>query len=157
MRASFAVIGAVALLGAACGGGETEPQNHEAATSPDVGRARCATVPPQVVEAIGATLTVEGGGTLRNPWAVRSRDHDGVWFVSAEIDGPEREDDGDIATWAFLDPDLQEGEIVPVDDLAQELSQPDEPAQEQELTFVMGDDGVVESRGCVEQVGGEQG
>ena len=79
-----------------------------------------------------------------------------MWFVSAEIDGPEREADGDIATWAFLDPDLQDGDVVPVDDLAQELSQPTEGA-EQEVTFVMGDDGVVESRGCVEQVGGEQG
>jgi len=155
MRATFALIATTALIATGCGG-ETDPQNPEAATSPDVGRARCATVPPQVVEAIGATLTVEGGGTLRNPWAVRSRDHDGVWFVSAEIDGPEREADGDIATWAFLDPDLQDGDVVPVDDLAQELSQPTEGA-EQEVTFVMGDDGVVESRGCVEQVGGEQG
>ena len=34
-------------------------------------------------------LTVQGGGTLKNAQAVKSEDFENVYFISAEIDGPE--------------------------------------------------------------------
>ena len=40
------------------------------------------------------------GGRVRSGQIVRSSDHETIYFVSAEIDGPGLEDTGDVGTWA---------------------------------------------------------
>jgi len=46
-------------------------------------------VPKALVSGIETGLTVQGGGTLKNAQAVKSEDFENVYFISAEIDGPE--------------------------------------------------------------------
>jgi predicted small secreted protein len=61
---------------------------------------RCRKAPRGVVAAIADGLTVRGRATLRNAYAVKSKDHRNVYFVSADVQGPGQEGDDDVATWA---------------------------------------------------------
>lgn len=60
-------------------------------------RSNCEPVSPELSSHILQGLTIEGSGELRNAQAVR---HDSTWvFVSAELDGPGLEGDGQLGTW----------------------------------------------------------
>ncbi len=132
-----------------CGGsasGGSEPVTDEAKSE------RCLDPPPAVVEAIASALTVTGGGSLRDAQAVRSSDFEAVWFVSAEIDGPEIEEDGQIGTWATNALKDGYGTTYSVNSLAKEFSDWGDGGKT-DANFSMSDDGAYESRDCVGAVG----
>ena len=111
---------------------------------------RCTDVPRALVHRIASRLTAEE--TLRNAHAVRARDRAGVWFISAEIDGPGLEGARDIGTWAKLGPPaVDAGKILAVDSVfAQQLS----GWTRGDLTYAyltMDDDSAEKSHDCVER------
>lgn len=139
------------LIVSACGGGggkggsETEATSTEQAAS-----SRCRSVPPALVSAIETGLTVTGGGTLHNTQAVKSRDFNRVWFISAEIDGPGLEGEGDIGTWAKSGPlAVGGGLILSIDAVAQEFSDWGH-GDTTDANLTMDDDGASGSHDCVE-------
>ena len=67
-------IGALALMMVACSGTASPP-------------ARCERAPQAILDKISEGLTIAGGGSLSNGWAVRSKDYEKVWFVAAELTG----------------------------------------------------------------------
>jgi len=80
---------------------------------------------PEAAALIAPGLTVQGGGTLRNAYAVPLPDNDEFgYIVAAEIDGAGMEGDGDIGTWAVLDISGGPGAnpIIAVNDLARASS-----------------------------------
>ena len=146
---SVGIIGVIVIVYAitAATGGDSTPPPSGTTTSEATPTAstRCISVPKSRVDNIAEGLTVSGGGTLRNAWAVRSRDFERVYFVSAEIDGPGMEGDGEIGTWATNRLD-ETGLTYAVSGIAKEFSDwgaagsPD---------FSMSDDGARESQECV--------
>jgi len=143
---------ALSLTASACGGGTRGGEAPAATTrttsaQPEAGS--CQEVPRALVAAIATRLTAKE--TLRNVRAVRSRDFKHVWFVSAEIDGPGLEGNGDIGTWAKTGSRAARGGLIlSVDSVfAQVLS--GWPAGDSTYAGVtMDDDGARESRDCVE-------
>jgi len=109
--------------------------------------ARCESVSEEVVAALASGLTVQGGGTLRDAWAVRSNDFENVYFVAAEIDGPGIEGDGDIGVWTASDPSSPGGHYS-VNAVAKEFSDWGDGGATT-AGFSLADDGVSESRDCV--------
>jgi hypothetical protein len=83
---------------------------------------------PEAAAFIAHGLTVQGGGRLRNAFAVPLADNDEFgYIVAAELDGPGMEGGGDIGTWAVLEigggPDGSPlGPIIAVNTIAQEFS-----------------------------------
>jgi hypothetical protein len=111
---------------------------------------RCRDVPQGLVDGIEEGLTVTGGGTLRDAQAVKSEDFERVWFISAEIDGPGIEGDGDIGTWAKSGPlAVGGGLILSVDAVAKEFSDWGH-GDTTDAELSMSDDGAQESHDCVE-------
>jgi hypothetical protein len=49
---------------------------------------------------IAHMMDLDGAATLRHVYAVRSTAHELVHYISAEIDAPGLEEDGDFGTWA---------------------------------------------------------
>jgi hypothetical protein len=49
---------------------------------------------------IAHMLDLDGTASIRNVYAVRSPQHELVYFISAEIDAPGLEGEGDVGTWA---------------------------------------------------------
>ena len=81
-----------------------------------------------------------------NGQIVKSADHDDIWFVSAELEGPGFQDPGDVGTWATTSPGGAEA-IYSVDDIAKDHT------SWRDGTAIAGlsldDDGAMESRECV--------
>lgn len=67
-------------------------------------------------------LTTRGTGTLRDAWAVKSDDPEG-YLISADIQAPGLEGEGDVATWSRSGADLNSGLIFAVDSVAREFSE----------------------------------
>lgn len=166
-----ALVAASVLALAGCGGstsGESEREASDApeqeatepeATSepepepePEAKSERCLDVPPAIVDAILAGLTVTGGGTLRDAQMVKSSDFEAIWFVSAEIDGQEMEDDGEIGTWATNAPKDGYGLTYSVDGFAKEFSDWGDGGKT-DADLSMSDDGAEESKDCVRASG----
>jgi hypothetical protein len=79
---------------------------------------------PESAAAIADGLTVGGGGTLRQAFAVPlsfESDLNLGFVVAAEIDGPGIEGDGEVGTWAVGE--LGGGPIFAANQLAQEFSE----------------------------------
>jgi hypothetical protein len=79
---------------------------------------------PESAAAIADGLTVPGGGTLREAFAVPlsfESDSNLGFVVAAEIDGPGIEGDGEVGTWAVGD--LGGGPIFAANQLVQEFSE----------------------------------
>ena len=72
-------------------------------------------------DAIAEGLTVDGGGSLRGGWIVKSSDFKKVYFVALEVDGPGIDGDGDVGTWA-TNSRSGAGLIYAVDPVAREFS-----------------------------------
>lgn len=134
----------VPLTACACGGRVTAaPTTGHAATS-----SPCRAVPRALVGAIAARLTEQE--TLRNAQAVRSVTK-GVWFVSAEIDGPGLEGDGEIGTWAKSGPlSPGGGAILAVDTVFAQILSAWEPGDRTYADLTMDDEGAEKSRECVQ-------
>jgi hypothetical protein len=82
----------------------------------------CVPVPPGTVALIGNQLNLEGNGSIRNAWAVRSGANDSIYFVSAEMDGPFIEGSGHVGTWAVNDLATQGGPVWSISRSALEYS-----------------------------------
>jgi len=96
----------------------TTPASTQAATSN--ARADCIAT-PESGPAIAEGLTVQGGGTLRDAYAVALAPDLGFGYVvAAEIDGQGMEGNGEIGTWAVGE--LGGGPIFAANTLAQEFS-----------------------------------
>jgi hypothetical protein len=143
-RVSIPFIVLALLIPTGCGGGNRDGGGADAAAS-----TRCESVPQDLVDGIASGLTVDGGGTLRNAQAVRSDDFQGVYFISAEIDGPGMEGDGEVGTWAKSGPlAVGDGLVMSVDSIANELSDwGDGGSSDAQLS--MSDDGAEASKDCV--------
>ena len=101
-----------------------------------------------MVDAV-ATGTVEGQGSLEPVVAVRSDDFEEVYFIAAEIDGPEVEADGDVGVWASNSLQPGEGLIMSVNALAKEFSE--WPAGDStDANITTSDEGAAEAVACGE-------
>ena len=90
---------------------EAAPTTDEAESS------RCEDVPQDLVDGIATGLNGPGGNTLSNAQAVKSKDFEEVYFISADIDGP------GIGTGAKSGPlAVGEGLILAVDNYPKEFS-----------------------------------
>jgi hypothetical protein len=128
---------------AACGG---DDDGEATATAPVTAAAAspCEPASSDVMTPIGNKLMPDGVRVSDGRY-VRSDDHERMYFVSAELDGPGLEGEGDVATWAT--PSVGGAEaIYAVDDLAKEHSDW-RPADEVDVTI--DDHGAQESRDCV--------
>ena len=128
---------------AACGGGDDDEATATAPVTAAVA-SPCEPASSDVMTPIGNKLMPEGVRVSDGRY-VRSDDHEQMYFVSAELDGPGLEGEGDVATWAT--PSVGGAEaIYAVDDLAKEHSDW-RPADEVDVTI--DDHGAQESRDCV--------
>jgi hypothetical protein len=155
----FTILALLALTAtvAACGGESTttaadEPEETMQATAAppattEQEESRCQPVPAALVEGIASGLTVTGGGSLRDAAAVRSDDFESAFFISAEVDGPGIEGDGDVGTWVTNR--LEGGVIYSVDAVAREFSDWGDGG-DTDAEFSLSDDGAEESRDCVD-------
>jgi hypothetical protein len=96
------------------------------------------------VKYISSGLTVTGGGKLRNAQQVRSDDFSRIYFVSAEVQGPGLEGDGDVATWATNGKVL----VYSVGGFAKQFSDWIDGGST-DAQFSLADDGAEESQDCV--------
>jgi hypothetical protein len=138
----------IMVFAAGCGGSDEE-------AAPTTTGAEPASVPEWCIPADVYLTTPLGGGMkeatfrLKNAQAVKSKDHDHVYFVSAEVYG-EGVDAGTVATWATTS--LGGAEAVwTVDDVSKQYSKWRDGTQVADLS--MDDHGAQESRDCVEAVG----
>jgi hypothetical protein len=138
----FLVLVSVLAL-AACGG---DDEGEGVATAPVTAAAAsaCEFATTDVLTPIGNKL-VPDGLRVSDGRYVRSEDHDTLYFVSAELDGPGLEGKGDVATWATPSVGGAEG-IYAVDDLAREHSG---HSSAEEIGASLDDHGAQESRDCV--------
>jgi hypothetical protein len=134
--------GALALLAlalAGCGGDDDESSS---ASADDL---RCEPATSAIMTPLANALTNKQD-RLVNGQVVKSADHDDIWFVSAELDGPGFEDPGDVGTWATTSPGGGEA-IYSVDDIAKDHT------SWRDGTAIAGlsldDEGAEESRDCV--------
>jgi hypothetical protein len=148
---------------------QTTPATEEttettAATTAPEAESDCLRVPRGTVAAIAEGLTTSGRGRLRSARAaVADKDEDfrgvkmTVYLVSADIQAPGLEGDGDIATWAVTRSlDVAElGLILAVDSIAREFStwgeaaNPGSPVGDW-IGSLEDDDGFDKSRDCAE-------
>ena len=121
-RSLLSLAGAICLMlmASACGGDAASKAERAGIVAP--GTSRCRHVPQALVALIARRLTA--GETLRNARAVKSRDFEGVWFISGVIDGPGLHGSGDIGTWAKVGPLAGGGGLILAVDsvFAQQLS-----------------------------------
>jgi hypothetical protein len=121
------MVGAVCILAmVGCGGTDTagggnRTQSPQSTASPTTVTGRCELVSSAVLNAIAEGLTVTGGGTLRNGYAVKSDDFSKVYMVAADIQGTGMEGDGEVGVWATNSLDGT-GLIFAVDSFAKKFS-----------------------------------
>jgi hypothetical protein len=134
--------GALALLAlalAGCGGDDDESSSASADDS------RCEPATSAIMTPLGNALTNKQD-RLVNGQLVKSADHDDIWFVSAELDGPGFRDPGEVGTWATTSPGGGEA-IYSVDEIAKDHT------SWRDGTAIAGlsldDEGAMESRECV--------
>jgi hypothetical protein len=151
MRSRLIGLACAALLLTACGGTGTvdsgnrteSPQATAAATTVT---GRCEKVSSAVLNAIAEGLTVTGGGTLRNGYAVKSDDFTKVYMVAADIQGTGMEGDGEVGVWATNSLDGG-GLIFAVDGLAKEFSDWGH-GDTTDAHITQSSDGVAEAKEC---------
>jgi len=103
---------------------------------------------------IASGLTVSGGGSLRDGWAVKSNDFNSLYFIAAEIDGPGLEGNGEIGLWATNRLEPGQGLILSVDSFAKEFSVwPHGDTTDSNITQF--DDGADEAKMCVRNSQGD--
>jgi hypothetical protein len=171
MRKLLIVICATVLLVVTGCGGEETAGTSEAADetgpampgrttttvegSDEDGGSRCLRVSNALKRGIAEGLTVDGGGRLGRAAAVRSKDFERVFYVSADILGPSIEEGDAVGTWATNSLKVGEGLIIAADSIAREFSDWGEAAGEgSPAAEVRGleNDGAQESRDCLEEM-----
>jgi hypothetical protein len=140
MGSRAALLLAAAALLAGCGGGDDESSSSSSATDP-----RCEPATSALMTPLGNALKYERD-RLREGHVVKSRDHEDIYFISAELDGPGFQHAGHVATWATTSPGGAAA-IFSVDELAKDQT------TWRDGTAIAGlsleDDGARESRACV--------
>ena len=112
--------------------------------------ARCENIQPDLIQIIESGLTVNGGGTLEttSASAIKSKSFKNVYFISAEIQGPGMQEQGDIGLWSTNSLTAGKGMIFSVNSIAREFSKwPDGTKSKAELSQF--DDGAQEAMQCV--------
>jgi hypothetical protein len=134
-----AVLFLIALACAGCSGDDDD------SSSASAGDSRCEPATSALMTPLGNGLTNERD-RLEDGQMVKSGDHEDIWFVSAELEGPGFQRPGDIATWATTSPGGAEA-IYSVDEIAKDNT------SWRDGTAIAGlsleDDGAMESRECV--------
>ena len=126
MRIRFMASAVCILAMVGCGGtdtaeGDNRTRSPQATTPATTVTGRCEKVSNALLNAIAEGLTVSGGGTLREGYAVKSNDFAKVYMVAADIQGTGMEGDAEIGVWATNSLDGS-GSIFAVDGLAKEFS-----------------------------------
>jgi hypothetical protein len=136
---------ALVLAAAGCGGDE-EPES--AATTDGAAGTSCVPATSDIMAPLGGRAALANADVrLQNGQLVESTETPGIWFLSAELDGPGLEEDGDVATWATASQYGEEA-IYSVDDLAAEYTNFSPVAA---ADGISADDAAAEeSRACVE-------
>ena len=143
MTSRAALLLAVAVL-AGCGGDD----DSGSSSPPPAGSTRCEAATAAIMTPLGNSLENERD-RLRNGQVVKSRDHEDIYFISAELDGPGFQGPGDIATWATTSPGGAEA-IYSVGPLAKRHTSWRDGTAIAGLTLE--DEGARESRTCVEEL-----
>ena len=103
------------LVLAACGGDDEEQTATTEAASES---SSCVPATSDIMTPIGNKVTLDGA-RVGNGQMVESEATPGIWFVAVELDGPDYEDEGDVAT--FATPNRFGGDAVySVDELAKQ-------------------------------------
>jgi hypothetical protein len=126
VRIRFMIGVACVLTMVGCGGTDTtdsdnRTQSPQEPAAPTTVVGRCEKVSSAALNAIAEGLTVTGGGTLREGYAVKSKDFNQVYMVAADIQGTGMEGNGEIGVWATNSLDGS-GSIFAVDRVAKEFS-----------------------------------
>jgi hypothetical protein len=82
---------------------------------------RCVKVSQKKLNKIAEWLTVSGGGSLSNGYAVESNDFESLWFIAATINGPQM-GNKTIGIWSANTLEPVSGNILSVDAFAAEFS-----------------------------------
>ena len=91
------------------------------ATASTSTESRCVVVSQKKLNKIAEWLTVSGGGSLSNGYAVKSNDFESLWFIAATIKGPQM-GDKTIGIWSANTLEAVSGNILSVDAFAAEFS-----------------------------------
>lgn len=113
--------------------------------------ARCQAVPQPTIAWIANGLTVTGGGSLRFVRAVKSKDFNSIYFVTADLQGSGLEGKSDLATWVVNRLDGDSRVTYSVDAVAKEFSDWGDGGKT-DSHFSMSDDGAQESQGCTKAI-----
>jgi hypothetical protein len=113
----------LAIFPAAGCGDSAAPSGNSGEVETVVISARCAEVTPEKLAEIESGLTVAGGGSLKEGWAVKSEDFDSIYFIAAEMEGPGFYGDGQYGLWAVESMEPGQGEIYSVNSRAKALSE----------------------------------
>ena len=146
------MVGAVCVLAmVGCGGTDTaesdnRTQSPQATAPATTVTGRCEKVSNALLNAIAEGLTVSGGGTLREGYAVKSNDFAKVYMVAADIQGTGMEGDTEIGVWATNSLDGG-GPIFAVDGLAKEFSEWGD-GDTTDANITQSSDGVAEAKKC---------
>jgi hypothetical protein len=138
MTSRAALLLAVAVL-AGCGGDDDSGSSASSVSH------LCEAATSAIMTPLGNSLDNERD-RLSNGQIVKSSEHEDIYFVSAELDGPGFQGPGDIATWATTSPGGAEA-IYSVDPLAKRYT------SWRDGTAIAGlsleDEGAQQSRECV--------
>ena len=151
MQIRLALLACAIFMLAACSGtdtagGDNRTESPQATASPTTVTGRCELVSSAVLNAIAEGLTVTGGGTLRNGYAVKSDDFSKVYMVAADIQGTGMEGDGEVGVWATNSLDGG-GLIFAVDGLAKKFSDWGH-GDTTDAHITQSSDGVAEAKKC---------
>jgi hypothetical protein len=151
MRIQVAGLACAVLMVAACGGTETAESDNrtespQATAAPTTVTGRCEKVSSALLNAIAEGLTVTGSGTLRNGYAVKSKDFSKVYMVAADIQGAGMEGNGEVGVWATNSLDAT-GLIFAVNGLAKEFSEWGH-GDTTDANITLSSDGVAEAKEC---------
>ena len=132
---------------AACGGDDDAAE--QAATTAGTAATSCVAATGDLMTPVsGRVVLANADVRLQNGQLVESSETPGIWFLSAELDGPGLEEEGDVATWATTSRFGGEA-IYSVDELAAEYTnftavsdaeevQADDPAADESRSCVTG-------------------
>jgi hypothetical protein len=151
VRIRVAGLACAVLMVAACGGTETAESDNrtespQATAAPTTVTGRCEKVSSALLNAIAEGLTVTGSGTLRNGYAVKSKDFSKVYMVAADIQGAGMEGNGEVGVWATNSLDAT-GLIFAVNGLAKEFSDWGH-GDTTDANITLSSDGVAEAKEC---------
>ena len=134
---------AATLLAAGCGGDDENAAPPTTATTA-AAKSRCTPATSDLMTPLANKLL---GGDIRltNGWIVESREHEDVYLVAAEVDGPGLERSGDVGVWATTSPYGAEA-IYSVNELAKEQTDWRDAAA---IDVSQDREDVREARGCV--------